>query len=50
MSSGRKFPLAHAAAFARAIADCLAPDCERIEVAGSIRRRKPEPEAAYSRF
>lgn len=42
MSSGPKKPLAEAALVATAIVETLRPACERIEIAGSIRRRKPE--------
>ena len=41
MSSGRKYPLAKIKPFAQKLIDTLAPACERIELAGSIRRRKP---------
>lgn len=42
MSSGPKKPLAEAERVARAIVDTLAPACLRIEIAGSVRRRRPE--------
>lgn len=42
MSSGTRLPLAHAERVARAIVGELAPACERIEIAGSIRRKKPD--------
>ncbi len=42
MSGGPKKPLAEAERVARAIVEALAPACERIEIAGSVRRRKPE--------
>lgn len=40
--SERKLPLADAARHAAALVERLSPACDRIEVAGSIRRRKPE--------
>lgn len=42
MSAGVRVPLAQAECVAAAIVEALRPACERIEVAGSIRRRKPE--------
>lgn len=42
MSSGPKKPLAEAERVARALVEALAPACERIEIAGSVRRKKPE--------
>lgn len=41
MSQGQPVPLADATRTARALVAALAPACERIEIAGSIRRRKP---------
>ena len=41
MSTGRKYPLAKIKPFAQKLIDTLAPACERIELAGSIRRKKP---------
>ena len=41
MSAGRRLPLAVAEKVAGAILERLAPACERIEVVGSVRRRKP---------
>lgn len=41
MSGGQPIPLAAAEAVAVALLDLLEPACERIEIAGSIRRRKP---------
>lgn len=38
----KRLPLARAQQLANAIRDELAPGCARIEIAGSIRRRKPE--------
>ena len=35
--------LTEATAYAEKIADWLAPHCERIEIAGSVRRRRPNP-------
>lgn len=40
MSSGARIPLARAEEIARAWVDRLSPFCDRVEVAGSIRRRK----------
>lgn len=40
--SDRKLPLADAVKVACRIIDMIAPACDRIEVAGSVRRRKPE--------
>lgn len=40
--STHKLPLATAEKLAGAIVECLRDGCERIEVAGSIRRRRPE--------
>ena len=42
MSSGDRLPLAIAQAAASRLVSTLAPACERIEVAGSIRRKKAE--------
>ena len=42
MSDKQKFPRAIALAVAEKIAAALAPACSRIEIAGSIRRRKEE--------
>ena len=39
MASGTRVPLAEAEALAHEVRAMLASDCERIEVAGSIRRR-----------
>lgn len=41
MSDKPKFPQAEALAVAKELCAQLAPHCERIEIAGSIRRRKP---------
>jgi len=41
MTEERRFPLAQAHAVAEVLRGLLAPGCERIEIAGSIRRRKP---------
>lgn len=38
---GKKWPVDEARAVAEEIAECLAAGCERVQVAGSIRRRKP---------
>lgn len=40
MSRGQRVPLAEAEAIAADLVDLLRPACERIEVAGSIRRRR----------
>ena len=40
MSEGRRIPLTEAEGLAHVIAKMLEPACDRIEVAGSIRRRK----------
>lgn len=40
MSDGPKIPLSHADRVATVIAAALQPYCERIEIAGSIRRRR----------
>ena len=42
MSQGQPIPLPVARGIADELRDLLAPACERIEIAGSIRRRKPE--------
>lgn len=42
MDMTTRYPLAVAQEAAETLRDLLAPVCERIEVAGSIRRRKPE--------
>lgn len=42
MSSGPKKPLAYAERVALSIVETLAPACERIEIAGSVLRRKLE--------
>lgn len=42
MSSGAKLPLAVAEELAREWAERLRPFCDRVEIAGSIRRRKAE--------
>lgn len=42
MSSGEKLPLEKAAGLAKALKSLLEPACEKIEIAGSIRRGKPE--------
>ena len=42
MSTGTKLPLAVAEKVARALVQVFEPACERIEIAGSILRRKPE--------
>ena len=41
MTDKIKLPLAQAQALAEKIVEALSPACERIEIAGSIRRRKP---------
>lgn len=41
MSQGQPIPLPVARGIAGELVDLLAPDCERIAIAGSIRRRKP---------
>lgn len=38
----KKYPLATARRYAQRVVDLLAPHCERIAIAGSIRRNKPE--------
>lgn len=42
MSNTTRWPLAKAAAYARSLVSYISPYCERIEVAGSIRRRRPD--------
>lgn len=42
MSQGEPMPHAEAYATALRLVDELAPGCERIEIAGSLRRRKPQ--------
>jgi DNA polymerase/3'-5' exonuclease PolX len=42
MSNGKRFPLADAEALAVRLLEQLSPCCERIVIAGSIRRRKPD--------
>lgn len=42
MSEGRRWPLAQAREIADRLAESLRPACLKIEVAGSIRRRKPD--------
>lgn len=42
MSTGTRVPLLEAAPIAVALATALAPACERIEIAGSIRRGRPD--------
>jgi DNA polymerase/3'-5' exonuclease PolX len=42
MSAGARIPLDDALPIAAAIAEALAPGCERIEIAGSIRRRRAD--------
>ena len=42
MSAGTKMPLVRARYLARKVIERLAPHCERIEIAGSIRRGKSE--------
>lgn len=42
MTEKPRWPLSDALAVAEEIRDALAPACERIEIAGSIRRRKPD--------
>lgn len=42
MSDGPKMSLSFARGLARRMVELLAPACERIEIAGSIRRCKPE--------
>lgn len=42
MSEGRKHPMAEVAPIARELVLMLGPACHRIEVAGSIRRERPE--------
>lgn len=41
MSEGRKMPLVEASKLAEALRSALEPGCERIAIAGSVRRRKP---------
>lgn len=41
-SNSNRLPLERARQLANAVRDELAPGCQRIEIAGSIRRRKPE--------
>jgi DNA polymerase/3'-5' exonuclease PolX len=38
----RRFPLEAATKVANELVELLRPDCERIEIAGSIRRRRPD--------
>lgn len=42
MSTGTRVPLVQAEAIARDLRDRLRPGCQRLEVAGSIRRRRPD--------
>lgn len=42
MSQGRALPHATAMVVAERLLEVLAPACDRIEIAGSLRRRKPE--------
>lgn len=42
MSDGKRYPLAQAKAVAERLVKDLEPYCERIQIAGSIRRGKPE--------
>lgn len=42
MSAGKPIPLAEASAVAGELVAALAPGCERIAIAGSIRRQKPQ--------
>ena len=42
MSGDRRWPLADALRVADDLKALLAPACERIEIAGSVRRRKPD--------
>ncbi len=41
-SIDQKYPLATARRYAQRVVDLLAPHCEQIAIAGSIRRNKPE--------
>lgn len=42
MNGKKKFPFSHALAIAREIKAALEPACTRIQIAGSLRRHKPE--------
>lgn len=42
MSTGTRVPLARATAIASELRDQLAPGCDKIHIAGSIRRRRPD--------
>jgi DNA polymerase/3'-5' exonuclease PolX len=42
MSDGPRIPLTEAQRLAAAVMDLLRPHCDRIEVAGSVRRQKPD--------
>lgn len=42
MSSGKKIPYQKALSLAECLVDLLKPACERIEIAGSLRRKRPE--------
>jgi DNA polymerase (family 10) len=42
MASGPRFPLSRVEPFANGLVKLLAPSCERILVAGSIRRQRPD--------
>jgi DNA polymerase/3'-5' exonuclease PolX len=42
VSEGARIPLAEAEALAAELVDLLAPFCQRLEIVGSIRRRKPD--------
>lgn len=42
MSQGQRIPLARAEVLAEEVVDLLDASCERIEIAGSIRRRRPD--------
>lgn len=41
MSAGQRFPLAVVLRYAERLVEALRPHCERVEVAGSVRRCKP---------
>lgn len=43
MSEKVRVPLAQAEALAAELVELLSPVCERLEIAGSIRRRRPDP-------
>ena len=42
MATGSRVPLAQALALAEELRDLLAPACQQIEIAGSIRRQRPD--------